>query len=80
MLTVGEMINWLKDFDEDAQILIGMEQRYGSDFAYTIGAVDEHPLNDWDNPVEKEERERVVVITLGSQIGTIDYDESEKWI
>lgn len=75
MLTVGEMINWLNDFDEDTQVLLGIEQRYGSDFAYTIGMIDEHPLNDWDAPVEDDEREKVVVITLGRQIGTIDYEE-----
>lgn len=75
-MTVKEMINWLEDFDEEAQVLLGIEQRYGSDFAYTIEMIDEHPLNDWDTPVEDDERERVVVITLGSQIGTIDYEEN----
>lgn len=78
--TVKEMINWLKDFDEDMEVLLGEEQRYGCDFAYNIRDINERPFTEWDNfgtPVRRDEDKKAVVITLDRQIGTIDYDNED---
>lgn len=46
-MTVGELISRLEDFDEDAKVVIGMEQRYGSDFMMEIDYVDEMEVDPW---------------------------------
>lgn len=35
-MTVGELINELKQFDEDMEVKIGMIQQYGGNFAMDI--------------------------------------------
>ncbi len=73
-MTVREIINYLKQFDGNREVVVGEQQRYGSDFAYNIEDINKYPFNDWDNNyIADDEREKVVVITLGRQIGTIDY-------
>lgn len=70
-MTVRELINWLKDFDEDMEVVIGMRQRYGSDFAIEIADVSKNKVSpfygDWDGVAE------VVVIEEGGQLGTVEW-------
>lgn len=76
-MTVKELINWLEDFDDDAEVVIGMKQRYGSNFAMEIENVSEEKVDNWDT---NEEDIPYVVITEGKQIGCVGYeDEEEDW-
>ena len=70
MMTVRDLINELENFDEDMEVVIGMRQTYGSDFAMNIDGVDEHSVNAWYN-----DDFNAVVITEGGQIGTVDYED-----
>lgn len=76
-MTVKEFINWLEDFDDDAEVVIGMKQRYGINFAMEIVNVSEEEVDSWDM---EEEDISCVVITEGKQIGCVEYeDEEEDW-
>ena len=69
-MKVRDLIDTLEQFDEDMEVRIGMIQRYGSNFAMDI--VDEiaiHNINSFYG-----EDINAVVLTEGSQVGTIDYD------
>lgn len=70
-MTVRELIDWLEDFDEDAKVIIGMQQTYGTDFAMEIENVSEENVNLFYGDSE----DKFVVITEGSQIGSVDYEE-----
>lgn len=70
-MTVKELINWLEEFDEDAEVIIGMQQTYGTDFAMEIENVSEENVNLFYGDSE----DKFVVITEGSQIGSVDYEE-----
>ena len=71
-MTVRDLIDMLENFDEDMQVRIGMKQDYGSDFAMDISYdVDEHTINAFYG-----DDYNAVVITEGSQVGTVNYDES----
>ena len=71
-MTVGELISILEDFDEDMEVRIGMIQNYGSNFAMNICDVEEHEVKAWYG-----ENYNAVVITEGSQLGTVNYDDEE---
>lgn len=72
-MTVRELINQLEGFDDDMEVVIGMQQAYGSNFAMEIdGCVDEYNVTAFG-----DEDSRAVVITQGSQIGVVDYEEDE---
>lgn len=70
-MTVRELIEKLECFDGNMQVRIGMEQRYGSNFAmHIVTDIDEFNIesfygNDY----------RAVVLTEGSQCGIVDYYE-----
>ena len=70
-MTVRELINWLEEFNEDAKVIIGMQQTYGTDFAMEIENVSEENVNLFYGDSE----DKFVVITEGSQIGSVDYEE-----
>lgn len=70
MVTVRELINWLSDFDEDAEVVIGMRQRYGMDFAMEIEDISMENVDVWG----EDEESTKVVITEGIQIGGVCYD------
>ena len=70
MMTVGELKNILEDYDEDLPVCIGMIQTYGSNFATELDDVDEFAVDDWEYGKEKK-----VVLTQGSQIGIVGYNE-----
>lgn len=69
-MTVRDLINELENFDEDMEVRIGMIQNYGSNFAMNISEVDEYKVKAWYG-----EDFNAVVITEGSQIGVVDYNE-----
>lgn len=71
-MKVRELIEALECFDGDMEVRIGMRQSYGSDFAMDVDSVDEYNINAWN-----EDDFRAVVITEGSQMGTVDYSEDE---
>ena len=74
-MTVGELINWLSEFNEDAEVVIGMQQRYGSDFAMEVDEVSEEEVSSFWG--DDEDNPQCVVITEGSQIGTVCYKRSD---
>lgn len=67
-MTVRDLIDELENFDEDMEVRIGMIQNYGSNFAMNISEVDEYKVKAWYG-----EDFNAVVITEGSQIGTVEY-------
>lgn len=69
-MTVKELIEMLQEYDEDMRVVIGMQQRYGSDWMMDIAEVDELEVNPFYG-----DNENRVVITEGGQIGTISYEE-----
>lgn len=72
-MTVRELINQLEGYDDDMEVVIGMQQTYGSNFAMEIdGCVDEYNVASFG-----DKDSRAVVITQGSQIGVVDYEEDE---
>ena len=73
MMTVRELINWLSDFDDDTEVVIGMRQRYGTDFALEIEYISMESVDVWD----EDEESKKVVITEGVQIGGVCYDGEE---
>ena len=69
-MTVRDLINRLEDFDDDMEVCIGMQQNYGSDWAYGICDADELEVNNYD----RNEEEARVVLTMGRQFGTVHYE------
>ena len=68
-MTVRELMETLEDFDEDMEVVLGMQQNYGSNWAYSICEVEEYDVKDYDSG----EKESNVVISLGRQFGTVKY-------
>lgn len=68
-MTVDELIGMLEQFDRDAEVVIGMRQRYGSDFAKEIVDVTEEEITPW-----YDDNMNVVVITEGGQLGVVNYE------
>ena len=74
-MTVRDLIDMLEEFDEDMDVIIGMQQKYGSDFAMDISYdIGEYKVNTFD-----DDDYHAVVLTEGSQIGTVNYCEDD-WI
>ena len=72
-MTVRDLIDALEEFPEDMEVRIGMIQRYGSNFALSICENGEvHKIKAW-----YEKDYKAVVITEGSQIGIVDYDDED---
>ena len=69
-MTVRELIDMLENFDDDTDVLIGMEQIYGSDFAMEIRDVSERNVTAFGG-----EDCKAVVLTEGEQCGVVDYDD-----
>lgn len=71
-MTVGELINWLKDFDKDKEVVIAEYQKRGCSFAYDIGEIGDSRYDDWeDDDYDYEDGKKCVEIIMGSQIGTM---------
>ena len=71
-MTVRELKNILDNYDEDLEVVIGMQQTYGSDFAIGISDVDTYKVSDWDS---FEDSEEMLVVTEGRQFGTVKYED-----
>ena len=68
-MTVRELIEKLEKFDDDMQVRIGIEQKYGSNFAmYIVSDIDDFNIESFHG-----NDYRAVVLTEGSQCGTVDY-------
>lgn len=68
-MTVGELKQILKDYNEDLSVCIGMIQAYGSNFVMEIDTVNRQNVDDWEYGEEDK-----LVLTEGSQIGTVLHD------
>lgn len=72
-MTVRELIGWLQEFDDDAEVVIAEYQSHGSDFAYTIDDVGKARYDNWEG--ENLDDDGICVrISLGYQIGTMASD------
>ena len=69
-MTVRDLIDILENFDDDMEVIIGMKQTYGTDFAMGIRDVEEHPVRAFYG-----EDYTAIVITEGRRVGAVDYDE-----
>ena len=68
-MTVRDLIEKLEMFNGDMQVRIGMEQKYGSNFAmHIVSDVDELNIESFYG-----KDYRAVVLTEGGQCGTVDY-------
>lgn len=73
-MTVKDLINELKNFEEDMPVRIGMIQNYGSNFAMNIiDDIEEHTINTFYGKNYK-----AVILTEGNQIGVVNYDNDEE--
>ena len=69
-MTVRDLINMLKAYDDDTEVVIGIRQTRGSDFAYDIDFdVEEHDVHAFYDADYK-----AIVITEGEQCGVVDYN------
>ena len=70
-MTVRELIELLENFDGDMEVRIGIQQRYGSDFAMNIcNDVEEYTINSFYG-----EDYKAVVLTEGRQCGSVNYND-----
>lgn len=70
-MTVRELIEMLEEFDEDMEVVIGMIQNYGSNFAMRmVDDIAEHRINTFYG-----KDFNAVVLTEGNQIGVVDYND-----
>lgn len=74
-MTVRDLIDILKTYDDDMEVMIGMKQTYGSDFAMDI----EYDIGEHHIHAFYGEDYKAVVITEGSQCGVVDYDDEEDY-
>ena len=73
-MTVRELIETLKMFDDDMKVVIGMQQRYGSDFAIAIRYdVKERTVRPFYG-----NNYNAIVITEGNQCGYVRYDSEDE--
>lgn len=73
-MTVKDLINELKNFEEDMPVRIGMIQNYGSNFAMNIiDDIEEHTIETFYGKNYK-----AVILTEGNQIGVVSYDNDEE--
>ena len=72
-MKVRDLIEKLEQFDGDTEVRIGMQQRYGSDFAmHIVSDIDEFKISSFYG-----KDYRAVVLTEGNQCGTVSYEEEE---
>lgn len=74
-MTVRDLIEILETYDEDMEVVIGMIQTYGSNFAMRmVDDIAEHRINTFYG-----KDFNAIVLTEGNQIGVVDYDDEEDW-
>jgi hypothetical protein len=67
-MTVGELKEYLEEFDDDQEVCIGLYQKYGCDFTFDIDSV---VVNDMRHFYGRH-KEDIVMIMEGCQTGTIE--------
>ena len=67
-MTVAELIEELENYDEDMEVVLGMQQNYGTDWAYSISEVGEYEVSNF-----YDSKETNVVLSLGEQFGSVKY-------
>lgn len=72
-MTIGELINVLEGYDEDMEVCIGMYQRYGSNFTYDVCDVEVNGINQFYG----EDIDEAVMLIMGTQTGSIKYEEDD---
>ena len=73
-MKVRDLIDILETYDDDMDVIIGMKQKYGSDFAMDIEFdIEEHNIHAFYGNDYK-----AVVITEGSQCGVVDYNDEDE--
>lgn len=73
-MTVRELIDILESYDDDMEVIIGMRQTYGTDFAMEINYdVEERKIRAFYGKDYK-----AVVITEGSQCGAVAYNDDDE--
>ena len=73
-MTVRDLIEKLEMFNGDMQVRIGMEQKYGSNFAmHIVTDIEEFNIESFHG-----KDYRAVVLTEGGQCGTVDYYGEEE--
>lgn len=71
-MKVRDLIEILETYDENAEVIIGMRQRYGTDFAMEIDEIEERKVRAfWGKDY------KAVIITEGSQCGAVVYNEDD---
>lgn len=73
-MTVAELKNMLSYYDDETEVMIGMYQRYGSDFAYDIDEIEDTKSF---HGFYGEYNDDVIFLLDGGQVGVIGdkYDE-----
>ena len=74
-MTVDELRNWLRDFDPDMEVRIGMYQGRGSNFAYELDDIEVKGVSHF-----YDEDINCVCLIEGGQCGTIGetFEEEEE--
>ena len=72
-MTVRDLIEALEAYDDDMEVMIGMRQNYGSDFAMDI----EYDIGEYEIRAFYGEDYKAVVLTEGSQCGVVGYDDDD---
>ena len=72
-MKVKDLKAYLDMFDDDQDVVIGIRQTYGSNFAIRIDDINENTVDYWWN----DGKDKAVVITEGDQIGCVEYEEEE---
>ena len=76
-MTVRELMEILERYDEDAPVVIGMYQTYGSNFVMNICEVDEEDgVRMWDD--DDMDSGDCVILIEGSQIGTLKVGDDDE--
>ena len=73
-MRVKDLIEILETYDENAKVIIGMRQTYGTDFAMEI----EYDIAERKIRAFYGNDYKAVVITEGSQCGAIDYNDDDE--
>ena len=75
-MTVKDLIEALEMFDDDMEVVIGMQQRYGTNFAMRIrNDIEERAVRSFYG-----KDYNAIVITESEQCGSVDYrNEDEDW-
>lgn len=72
-MKIKELIEVLEGFDPEMKVIIGMVQRYGTDFAMEIEEVSVNKVEFWNN-----HDDNCVVITEGNKIGGVCYEDEDE--